>query len=663
AIRSSGCSTGWASSSSGSWGWVEAREQAKARIEYVENLERRRVMAQTVDHQQIIGVARPVTDLFSPARQYTVEYYQREYAWTTSNVEEMVNDLVRSFLSSYSETDARETVASYSPYFLGPIVTYSASAKSYLVDGQQRLTTLSLLLMYLRERSEDEYQKSALQNLVFSAQFGKEVFRINVEDRTAVMQAILRGDANRPDGLDSSSANIWDRYEDIVRVFPEELAGARLPYFVDWLQNRVVLVEISTPDANMALEIFESMNDRGLHLTNMDMLKSFILSRIQVPERIERANVIWRDTVDELVKFQKNLDADFMKTLLRAKYAQTARETGKGTIPKDFENIGTAFHKWVREQVDSPDSGVEVEKSMRLAMPGDFEVFVEDMRVHAQRYLTLMTVSRKLTPGWEHVYFNAVNGFTLQYLLAIAASEVTDSDETFKSKVQLITRYVDIVVARRMVNSKRRGTNAMYRRIFALAKTLRGLSLDETRQLLAGEVVDLEESMDGVLGLALNSTNKADVYYLLARMTSWLEGEETDRYFKGGSHSEPFEVEHVWADKFERHRDEFTSEIEFRQSRALFGALLLLPKSFNASYGALPYSDKVKHYANQNALAQTLAQGVGTHNPNLRRKADQLKVPVIGYPETFKKSHIEERQGLYEAICEIVWDPKSLGLG
>jgi hypothetical protein len=93
------------------------------------------------------------------------------------------------------------------------------------------------------------------------------------------MSAIRAGLEVPPPELDQSSQVLWDRYQDIIQLFPAELSGEILPYFVDWFLHRVVLVEIGTTDKDMALEIFESMNDRGLQLSSMDMLKSFLLFR------------------------------------------------------------------------------------------------------------------------------------------------------------------------------------------------------------------------------------------------------------------------------------------------------------------------------------------------------------------------------------------------
>src|SRR5690606_41585116 len=104
-------------------------------------------MADLVDVKLIDGTARTVRELFT-GRKYSLDYYQREYTWTESNVIELLDDLATSFLEDYDEFDERTKVATYRPYFLGPIVTSSVGGTRFLVDGQQRLTTLTLLVIH-----------------------------------------------------------------------------------------------------------------------------------------------------------------------------------------------------------------------------------------------------------------------------------------------------------------------------------------------------------------------------------------------------------------------------------------------------------------------------------------------------------------------------------
>lgn len=97
---------------------------------------------------QITGDPRTIKQLFT-GRKYGLKYYQREYAWTESNLSELLDDLSVRFLNEYDATHERPRVATYRPYFLGPIVTANEGGILYLVDGQQRLTTLTLLLIHL----------------------------------------------------------------------------------------------------------------------------------------------------------------------------------------------------------------------------------------------------------------------------------------------------------------------------------------------------------------------------------------------------------------------------------------------------------------------------------------------------------------------------------
>jgi len=116
-------------------------------------------------------------------KRYLIDYYQREYKWQTKQVKELIEDLVECFLEDYDPEDPREKIANYSKYYLGAIIICEKDAQKYIIDGQQRLTTLTLLLVYLRNILKDEDQKAKLYSLVFSDVFGKKTYNIDVEER------------------------------------------------------------------------------------------------------------------------------------------------------------------------------------------------------------------------------------------------------------------------------------------------------------------------------------------------------------------------------------------------------------------------------------------------------------------------------------------------
>ena len=618
-------------------------------------------MAKEVDVKNITGTARTVKDLFG--NKYGLEYYQREYAWTEANVSELVNDLTTRFLDEFDESHERKRVASYKPYFLGPIVTSLTEGIRYLVDGQQRLTTLLLLLIHLHHLSEEQGTDANLKHLIFSEQYGERTFNIDVDEREQVMHSIFDGTSFELSKKKQSVSvrNIWEQYNNIDEMFPRELQKDNLPYFIDWLLGRVFLVEIGTTDQNMALEIFETMNDRGLRLSNTDMLKSLLLSRIEDRKLIEESNVLWRDRVLELSDFDRNAESDFIKNWLRGKFAETIREGKKASAPGDFDIIGSAFHKWVRDN----------DKRMNLHLPKDYATFVDrDFERMSARYIQLLKAGRYMTPDLEHVFYNAYNRFTLQYLPVLAAVNAEDSDEIFVSKTSIITKFLDMYIARRMVNYRNIGQSSVKNTMFSLAKEVPNIELEDLRIVLSkrvGNIVaDSSESFDNVKFLRLGSRNGRYIRYLLARITAWIDVEcgidnSFSKYVKRDIKN-PHEVEHIWANKYERHKDDFISLIDFEQHRNLIGALLLLPKDFNASYGDKPYSEKIIHYQRHNLLAQSLHPSTYSNNPSFLRFKERTGLPFDPYPVSFTKDDIEERQDLYRQICEKIWDPATLGL-
>lgn len=129
-------------------------------------------------------------------------------------------------------------------------------------------------------------------------------------------------------------------------------------------------------------------------------------------------------------------------------------------------------------------------------------------------------------------------------------------------------------------------------------------------------------------------------------------------YAKRGG-KEGCEIEHIWADHPERHEDEFAHPSEFAEYRNRIGGLLLLPKSFNASYNDLPYEQKLVHYDSQNLLARSLGANAYDHNPGFRRFLEQSGLPFRSHAE-FRKADLDDRQELYGLLADYIWNPARL---
>jgi hypothetical protein len=594
--------------------------------------------------------SKPIRELLAP--KYTIDYYQREYRWETRQIEELLDDLETAFIESFDPAHERTKVADYAPYFLGSIVLNQKNGRTYIIDGQQRLTTLTLLLVYLKRLQP---LRNDFSNLVYSELFGKQSFNLDVSERIDVMRALVE---ETPFDVmatpDRSVENIWYRFQDIAELFPESLAGPVLAHFTDWLLTRVILVEIVAFSDDDAYTIFETMNDRGLSLSNTEMLKGYLLANVTNDEGRTAANDLWRSRVNELIDFAKEDELDFFKAWLRAKYAETIRERKKGSTNQDFDKIGVAYHKWIREN----------HASIGLLKSSDFLTLVDhDFEGFSRHYLVARRAALAPTPGLRSVQFNALANFTLQYPLMLAPITRDDDSTTAIRKMGLVAAFVEIFIARRVVTYHTLGYSALVYTMFNLMKELRDRTVADLSSFLQDRVADLDETFDAVADFAMHQQNQALVLLLLARMTDYVESESSlssrfDQYVNRDAKAR-YDIEHVWPDIYSRYTAVFPSEADFERYRNHFGGLLLLPEKVNRSLGADDYLTKRKTYLKQNLLAASLDPAAYNANPGFNQFIARTGLRFRSYDQ-MGKQEFDERQELYRDLCKEVWDPARL---
>jgi hypothetical protein len=604
--------------------------------------------------KEIRGDAKSIRALLGGAK-FSIDYYQREYRWETKQVNELITDLAEKFSESYQSGDERSAVENYGHYFLGSIIVSDKEGRKFVIDGQQRLTSLTLILIHLYRQLDDDEQKSQLADLIFSQKFGLRSFNLDVDERKAAMDALFAGETLSEDGQPESVVNILHRFGDIEDGLPEELTGAALPYFADWLIENVHLVEITAYSDADAYTIFETMNDRGLSLTPTDMLKGYLLANITDPEKRAAASHVWRARVASLQQLSKEDDADAIKAWLRSQHAESIRERKRGAQPRDFDLIGTEFHRWVRDH----------EAKLGLINSPAFASFIQDdFAFYAHWFQRIRQAANELTPGLEAIHFNAQNNFTLQYPVLLAPLRRADNDEAILRKLRIVATYLDILIARRTWNFKATDYSTMQYNMFQLViLSIRGKPAPELASLLTQRLAAEEETFATNDRFRLHGTNGRQIHRLLARMTDYIETQsgQAPRYaeYIQRSGKNGYEVEHIWANHADQHDDEFEHPTDFAEYRNRIGGLLLLPKSFNASYGDKPYSVKREHYFGQNLLAQSLHEKAYDHNPGFQRFCEQSRIPFVAHAD-FKKADLDARQDLYRTIAERIWSPANL---
>ena len=593
--------------------------------------------------REIKSQTKTVRELFANTK-YNLDYYQREYVWQSEHVKELISDLTDAFSSNYNSKQTRPEVSNYTHYFLGSIVICEKNDKRFIIDGQQRLTTLTLLLIYLDRWLEEEHEKSPLPPLIFSESYGEESYNLDIPERTFVMDS-LRSDEKffsikeQPESI----RNIKLRYEDIKECFklPEDHA---LLHFVDWLLEKVYLVEITAYDDLNAYTIFETMNDRGLSLTPTAMLRGYLLSNIDDTECRNHAIEVWRKQVALLQSVGNGEDSDAIKAWLRSQYLE---------INIDFERIGSEFHRWVRNR----------SSKLGLTSSTAFSNFIEDnFKFYSDWYYQLRKASKELTPGLESIYYNAQNNFTLQYPVLLSPLCIDDTEEDILNKIRIGATYLDILIHRRIWNLEDISQRAMVDPMCSVIPKIRGKSCSELKNILYASLQAETKPFINNSVFGLSGANKRKIHLILARMSHYVEtqsGNFSDytEYMKTGKNS--YEVQHIWANHPERHIEEFPHGFEFEAYRNRIGGLLLLPQRTSATYNDLPYIDKLSYYASQSLLVASLHETTYEDNPGFQRFFKDTDLPFRPYTE-FKKVNLDDRQQLHLKLAEQVWHPDRL---
>lgn len=599
----------------------------------------------------IHGESKTVRKLLKGVK-YSIDYYQREYKWREKQICELVDDLNSKFMEGYQPGHPREKVDEYPHYFLGSIIVSEKDGAGYIVDGQQRLTSLTLLLTLLRNLQKDREDKVNVDELIFSEKFGKKSFNLHVDERTSVMESLFDGQPFDVADRSESVQNLVERYSNLENYFPEELRNDALPYFVDWLLENVHLVEITAYSDDDAYTIFETMNDRGLSLSPTDMLKGYLLANIDEDKR-GNTNIHWRNRIHELNDAGKEVEPDFFKSWFRSQYADKIRERKKGAKPENFDRIGTEFHRWLRDASDE----------VGLKHASDFHRFIDrDFDFYSRQYLQLIKAGQEQTPGLEHVLYNAQQGFTLQHMLLLAPLRTDDSDADISRKVSLVAQYLDILLTWRLWNSRSIAYSTMQYAMFVVMRDIRRLPPEALAQKLHSHLSKEEETFSSGKRLLLNQQNRRPLHRILARLTDYVETQSShpSNYLNYVSEGKTrYEIEHIWADHHERHTAEFGHAADFAEYRNHIGGLLLLPKKSNASYGDLPYADKLQHYIGENLLARSLHPQCYERNPGFLRFMEQSGLPFKAHAE-FNKSDLDQRSKLYRQIAERIWNPDNL---
>jgi uncharacterized protein with ParB-like and HNH nuclease domain len=245
-----------------------------------------------------------IYDIFSGKTQYYIPPYQRPYSWQLQHCRELFEDLKREFYNEEKEG-----------YFLGNIVlAWSAENRNRfeVIDGQQRLTTLLLLLKVLLAFDS---KNSDIKNAIWIIDSRTKEIK---DERLKFSDYLVESDFYREVLKLELNSEICNKEIDKENLFIENICYfyteikemnqyEKIDRFVDFLLYDIYLLPIETGDStsikarNKALKVFETINNRGLNLSNADIFKARLYEEALNRLEEDRFIVLWN-------KFERNIN-------------------------------------------------------------------------------------------------------------------------------------------------------------------------------------------------------------------------------------------------------------------------------------------------------------------------------------------------------------------
>ncbi|QTN34156.1 DUF262 domain-containing protein [Akkermansiaceae bacterium] len=594
---------------------------------------------------------------------YYIDFYQRDYRWTDEPVLRLLDDVFFKFTEQYARTADRdpsqETITAHYPwYYLNTYVTNVVSGRTYVVDGQQRLTTLSLMLIKLRHLAIQH--QSPLQGWLETKIGGQQGFDrhfwMNHIGHQKAQQGLFDGkDAKEIDISSGITAeNMVKNYATISTFIDKKLTDRHsFETFTFYFLYRLVLINLAVEQTDVSM-VFEVINDRGVKLRPYEILKGKLLGQIDKIELDkDHYNELWETQAGAINAFKEDELDVFFRFYLKAKYADTRRE-------------GTKFDGDYHRAMFTTEMD---EKLGLLHNPAKVKAFLKgDFTYYSNLFIKLRTAYNTDQQEFRGVYYNYLLDLDAPFLLVLAACLRDDPDED--EKIRAATAEVDRYFALLQLQSAY-DSNEFADSLVRIAAAIREQDAGTFRAAFDAELTSAIASRRNVneaeplsyaafkqTGINLNTRFKR---YFFARIDEFLANGMNlnlkhpiaDLVTKTGVKT-GFHVEHILSWNAENKALFDGDEERFEQERNRLGGILLLKGKDNISSNNEAYHKKLKSYANTLYWNETLRADSYKSKLDMTalKKEHQLDLQPL---DKFGPDELEARHKLLFQLIGIIW--------
>lgn len=502
--------------------------------------------------------------------QFIIPDYQREYDWTDENLEEFLDDI----------NDTEET-----NYFIGHMVCEGDfnSSKFKVIDGQQRITTITIMLSVLRdiffEKDLLNLSNGLHDNYIFAKDKDyKEYVILDNQMPYPVLQSYVQSKVNEKDKNvkpeKSGEKKIIKAYDKFYKNW-KDLSEVELKIIRDKILN-LEIIFVAVDDEVDAFTIFETLNAKGKDLTPLDLIKNQVFKNYEKQVHLDEPNVSWK----RIIENTKDKNMKFLNYFWASKY----KKISDRKIYKEF---------------------------MKESKREDFNYnnFVKEVLSNSTLYKEIIspTLSDWKEEGEFKVYFslNAIQIFNIQVANSLLLSLIREYRSKNISLKYLIKALSSIekfhFINNAVIGGRSSGLDTMYSKISreiynAVDKHSKHNAIDLMIKKLQDKLPSIEQfesKIDSRLYFSSTSTKqKKLVQYVLKK----IEYEKQNYNVELMNTS----LEHIYPEKF----DKYWSKIEPKYIQNI-GNLVLLDKNINSEIGNKSYTDKKSIIINKSTLLTT----------------------------------------------------------
>ncbi|RLC81908.1 MAG: hypothetical protein DRJ03_10570 [Chloroflexi bacterium] len=611
---------------------------------------------------------RTIQGLFG-AEKYYIDFYQRDYKWETEHVEMLLNDVFFRFETEYKpDVDpTREAISLYPWYYLSTFVTNSFSGRKFIVDGQQRLTTITLILIklyHLAAAYEHTNDMKWLDRKICGFDDEGSTYWMGTNSRAKALEKLYSNDDQLDDGdlknQELTIRNIYQNYQFISKYLAEQLnTPRRAKAFTLYFLTRVELVELHIDDSRDVAMVFEVINDRGEKLQPYEVFKGELLGQLTKQEVDNTYYDLWNSSINPLQDWDKREPDNFFRLLFRSQHTDSRQDY------RDFdgEYQRVVFsNKW--------DQVLHLKRN-----PEGVKRFLkEGVAWYATLYLKLLELAQKGGLG-NYVFFNAnINRMERQHLLVLSAIHVDDPahDEKIRLVSRLFDRHFTLLQLTGSYNS-----NGFTDSIIALNDGIRGASCDAIQAAFDAQLL---EDISKARGITVKDPFQWNLFrnagyelgarfirYFFARLERFIGKEidvTIDYYYnlvRNRGAKQGYHIEHILANNAENRALFNDDEDLFITERNRMGGLVLLKGRDNLASSNEPYAEKLKTYSHATPLAASLSPDFYHNNPDFNDFIAKYQLNFRSI-ETFDAEAVEERHQLYFELTKIIWGDDSFPL-